>query len=662
MTASRGPADRPFAGRARLSAASGDAERLGAGRGVARSGVAMATSPATRRSARPMPSTSRRSIRARIGAGERRDHRRLQPGLLRRDDGARQGRRCGDAADALVLQSQDDARHARRSRRCRCPAARENGFVPDVDEARAAARRSRARHRARHAEQSDRRRLSARDHRAPSRRSAPSAASRSSSTRPIAISSPAGWPPHALFAGARLVRHSSSSSTASRRPTAFPAIASARWSRTRRSSPRSPRSSTRCRSARRACRSSCSPWAIAALADWRAENRAEIAAAAAAFERGDRCARRLVDRLDRRLFRLCGASLHRPRAMRRSAPGWRRERGVLCLPGSYFGPAQEGFLRVAFANANAEEIGQIPARLSDRSSEAWAQRLSSRHARTDPGIHSVPPRTSAATEWIAGSSPAMATEVEQPSLGSQGRWISNENLKRLRAEYGEAAAATRCATRNSGRSPTRSSTRSGTRVAPYAGIPTFLAAPLRAIDWSAPDFGDLAGGVPSACRWISASPTATARASARARCAPSSASAPTTTCSKRAPIFDLRLADIGDVPFRSRFSLEIPRTRISSAHIRMIVEAGVAPLSVGGDHSMTLPILRAVGRKDRPGRHGPYRRALRHVRALRHDEVPPRRPVPPGGARRRARSRSAPCRSASAARPNIFGSSPTIPA
>jgi aspartate/methionine/tyrosine aminotransferase len=41
-----------------------------------------------------------------------------------------------------------------------------------------------------------------------------------------------------------------------------------------------------------------------------------------------------------------------------------RERGVLCLPGSYFGPGQEGFVRIAFANVDRATIGQLPARLA----------------------------------------------------------------------------------------------------------------------------------------------------------------------------------------------------------------------------------------------------------------------------------------------------------
>jgi agmatinase len=61
------------------------------------------------------------------------------------------------------------------------------------------------------------------------------------------------------------------------------------------------------------------------------------------------------------------------------------------------------------------------------------------------------------------------------------------------------------------------------------------------------------------------------------------------------PLTDLKVADVGDVPFRSRFSLESCHQDIES-FIARIVAAGVAPLSVGGDHSVTHPILRALGR------------------------------------------------------------------
>ena len=65
-----------------------------------------------------------------------------------------------------------------------------------------------------------------------------------------------------------------------------------------------------------------------------------------------------------------------------------------------------------------------------------------------------------------------------------------------------------------------------------------------------------------------------------------------------APVFDLRVADIGDVPFASRYRLEQSHDDIER-RFNQIVGAGVVPLAVGGDHSITHPILKAVG-KDRP--------------------------------------------------------------
>ncbi|MEZ5817478.1 MAG: agmatinase [Hyphomicrobiaceae bacterium] len=61
-----------------------------------------------------------------------------------------------------------------------------------------------------------------------------------------------------------------------------------------------------------------------------------------------------------------------------------------------------------------------------------------------------------------------------------------------------------------------------------------------------------------------------------------------------APAGKLRFADVGDVPMQSRFSLEQCHADIE-AWYKSLKAAGVIPLSVGGDHSMTLPILRALG-------------------------------------------------------------------
>jgi guanidinopropionase len=53
-------------------------------------------------------------------------------------------------------------------------------------------------------------------------------------------------------------------------------------------------------------------------------------------------------------------------------------------------------------------------------------------------------------------------------------------------------------------------------------------------------------------------------------------------------------ADIGDVPMRSRYSLDGSIEDIAEFYTR-VRAAGVRPLSVGGDHSVTYPILRALG-------------------------------------------------------------------
>ena len=65
-----------------------------------------------------------------------------------------------------------------------------------------------------------------------------------------------------------------------------------------------------------------------------------------------------------------------------------------------------------------------------------------------------------------------------------------------------------------------------------------------------------------------------------------------------APMGRLEVADVGDVPMKSRFSLDECHADIE-AFYRDIAGAGVIPLSVGGDHSISLPILKALGR-DRP--------------------------------------------------------------
>ncbi|MCZ8184539.1 MAG: agmatinase [Beijerinckiaceae bacterium] len=61
------------------------------------------------------------------------------------------------------------------------------------------------------------------------------------------------------------------------------------------------------------------------------------------------------------------------------------------------------------------------------------------------------------------------------------------------------------------------------------------------------------------------------------------------------PLAETRIADIGDVPFRSRYNLAESHEDIE-AFYSPIAAAGCRPVSIGGDHSITLPILKAIGR------------------------------------------------------------------
>ncbi len=73
---------------------------------------------------------------------------------------------------------------------------------------------------------------------------------------------------------------------------------------------------------------------------------------------------------------------------------------------------------------------------------------------------------------------------------------------------------------------------------------------------------------------------------------------PYNMATRAAPFDSLRIADIGDVAINT-FNLE-KSVAIIEAHYDRILAAGTIPLSMGGDHTIALPILRALHRK-----HGP---------------------------------------------------------
>ncbi len=135
----------------------------------------------------------------------------------------------------------------------------------------------------------------------------------------------------------------------------------------------------------------------------------------------------------------------------------------------------------------------------------------------------------------------------------------------------------------------------GTRVAPYAGLPTLLDAPYLAVDAENPDFRDLQVAMIGMPMDLGVTNRPGSRFGPRALRAIERVG-PYNHVLECAPTHELRVADIGDVPFRSRYRLEMSHEDIEK-RISQIVEGGVLPLSVGGDHSITHPILKAVGKK-----------------------------------------------------------------
>jgi agmatinase len=135
------------------------------------------------------------------------------------------------------------------------------------------------------------------------------------------------------------------------------------------------------------------------------------------------------------------------------------------------------------------------------------------------------------------------------------------------------------------------------RAMPFAGVSTLLDLPYRP---EAPDLADF-GGLDVALVGVPMDLGVTNRAGARL--GPRAVRdveriGPYNHALEVVPRAECSAADIGDVPMRLRFSLDNCIEDIEAFYAR-IREAGVRPLSVGGDHSITYPILKALGR-DRP--------------------------------------------------------------
>lgn len=103
-------------------------------------------------------------------------------------------------------------------------------------------------------------------------------------------------------------------------------------------------------------------WAVPALAEWRAGNRRLMADRADAFRQA---MAGLQDwRIDAQgaYFAYLRLPEHGPDAMA-VAETLAAERGLLTLPGPFFGPGQSRHLRVAFANAGEPSLAAVPGRL-----------------------------------------------------------------------------------------------------------------------------------------------------------------------------------------------------------------------------------------------------------------------------------------------------------
>jgi len=132
---------------------------------------------------------------------------------------------------------------------------------------------------------------------------------------------------------------------------------------------------------------------------------------------------------------------------------------------------------------------------------------------------------------------------------------------------------------------------------PFAGAATFLGLPYAPAAGASQDFGGLDVALIGVPMDLGVTNRAGARLGPRAVRAVERIG-PYEHALDIAPALHLHAADIGDVPMKSRFSLEQCLADIE-AFFGAIRAAGVIPLAVGGDHSITYPILKALG-GDRP--------------------------------------------------------------
>jgi guanidinopropionase len=181
---------------------------------------------------------------------------------------------------------------------------------------------------------------------------------------------------------------------------------------------------------------------------------------------------------------------------------------------------------------------------------------------------------------------------DSPQIRRRAQANVTEELERLRQKYGSASQGEIFdpAFRKLAAQIMHSD---GRRVAPYSGVSTLLDAPYSPVPGEGSDFGGLEVALLGVPMDLGVSNRSGARFGPRALRGIERIG-PYNHVLQCAPLAELRVADIGDVPFRSRFSLETSHEDIYRFFER-IVAAGVLPLTVGGDHSISQPILKAIG-------------------------------------------------------------------
>ena len=165
--------------------------------------------------------------------------------------------------------------------------------------------------------------------------------------------------------------------------------------------------------------------------------------------------------------------------------------------------------------------------------------------------------------------------------------MDQEKLKRLRAAYGEGKADESSNLRFNQVAKAAFGS-PGNRSQPYAGVPTLLDMPYREV---CSDLDIALIGVPTD---LGVTNRPGARFGPRALRAIERIG-PYNHALDLLPTEHHRIADIGDVSFRSRYHLDMVMDDIE-AYFATVQDAGARTLAAGGDHSITYPILRAIGR------------------------------------------------------------------